>query len=281
MTALDTVQTPDRLIALAIEKGAEIDKLERLFDLQERYNADIARKAYAEAMSALQAELKPVRRNKANNQTGSMYADLEKVIEDLRPLKARYGFSVSFDTAKDSEPGYIHGEATVMHTGGHSERFTLKLPLDTVGIKGTTNKTQVHGTGSAVSYLRRYLEAMIFNVVFTTEDDDGQAAGVSEIEAIAAENVRLKEHNKVVDKNRMLLADIWKWFEEGGEPDTAARAYAELSMSDLRVLNLAPTKGGLLRTDERSHIKGDAEFQALVTKYRNDSGWHNNPDNQL
>ena len=43
-------------------------------------------------------------------------------------------------------------------------------------MKGTQNKTATHAFGSTMSYGRRYLKLMIFDVA-TTDEDDGNAAG--------------------------------------------------------------------------------------------------------
>lgn len=271
--------SPASLIALAIDKGSDIDKLERLFDLEQRWNADKAKMAYAAAMAALQAKLKPVKRDKENSQTNSMYASLEAVIEQLQPLKAEHGFSLSFNT-EDGPTDSISGVASLMHTGGHSETFRLRLPLDAVGIKGNRNKTKIHATSSAVSYLRRYLEAMIFNVVFTNEDDDGQDAGVHEIEAVIRERDELLYLNEVIRKNKANLIPIDAFFETGEHIEAAAEGFASLSNPDLQTLNRAPKKGGPFDTKCRDFLKHDDEFKALVHGYRKRSGWWDEKENQ-
>ena len=63
------------------------------------------------------------------------------------------------------------------HSGGHSTTRSLDAVLDVAGPKGTINKTPLHGLGSAVSYLQRYLTRMIFNVVLRNEDNDGNWRG--------------------------------------------------------------------------------------------------------
>ena len=271
--------SPASLIALAIDKGSDIDKLERLFDLEQRYNADKAKMAYAAAMAALQSELDPVKRDKENGQTSSMYASLEAVIKQLQPLKAKHGFSVSFNT-EDGPESSISGVASLMHIGGHSETFRLRLPLDAVGIKGNRNKTEIHATSSAVSYLRRYLEAMIFNVVFTDEDDDGQDAGIHEIEAVIRERDELIYLNEVARKNIANLIPIYSFLETDEGIGAAAEGFASLSNPDLQTLNRAPSKGGPFDTAGRAYLKNDEDFKALVHECRTKSGWYNEKENQ-
>ena len=47
--ALGATPTPSDLLRLAIDKGADLDRLERLMDLQAKYEAGQARKAFTAA----------------------------------------------------------------------------------------------------------------------------------------------------------------------------------------------------------------------------------------
>ena len=47
--------TPNQLLAMAVEQGADVDKLEKLLQLQERWEANEAKKAFVAAMNAFKA----------------------------------------------------------------------------------------------------------------------------------------------------------------------------------------------------------------------------------
>jgi len=47
--------TPAQLLAIAVDKDADIDKLTKLMELQERWEANEARKAYVQAMNEFKA----------------------------------------------------------------------------------------------------------------------------------------------------------------------------------------------------------------------------------
>jgi ERF superfamily protein len=52
------------------------------------------------------------------------------------------------------------------------------MPADGKGAKGGDVMTKTHATGSALTYGRRYLLALIFNLAIgELQDDDGNAAG--------------------------------------------------------------------------------------------------------
>ena len=182
-----TPKPADTLLAV-IERAAhdpalDLDKFERLLAAAERVRlaerereqadaAAAARRAYYAAMAAVQAGLTQVVRNCVNSHTSSRYADLGAVIAMVQPVYAAHGFAVSYGQMPSAIPGCLNVVCDVMHVGGHSERWMLDVPLDSAGSKGGANKTGVQAIGSTVTYARRYLTLMIFNVS-TGDDDDG------------------------------------------------------------------------------------------------------------
>lgn len=171
--------TPARLLELAVQSDADPDKLRQLMDLQERWEAQQSKRAFFAAMQAVQAEAPRIVRDAENTQTRSMYARLESINKRLTPVYTRHGFSLSFGTADSPLDGYVRTVCDVMHSGGHERRYHVDLPPDIAGIKGQNNKTLVHAAGSTLSYARRYLTLLIFNVALAGEDDDGNGAGGS------------------------------------------------------------------------------------------------------
>lgn len=165
--------SPAHLLRMAVEGGADVEKLEKLMALQERWQAEQARKAFFAAMNAVQGEIEPIRRDATNKFTQSRYARLESIHKQLCPVYTKAGFSISFGEGTAAREGEIRITATVMHRDGHSQEYHADLAPDTEGAKGNANKTAVQGKGSTFSYGRRYLETMIFNVALTNDDDDG------------------------------------------------------------------------------------------------------------
>lgn len=177
MSAVVTTEQSDSMMTM-IERAArdpavDIDKLERLFALRERMVAADKKTAYNASMAVVQAKLKPVFRDAMNQMTNSPYARLETISDAITPIYTAEGFSLSFDTADCPIPGHIRIVCDVMHSAGHSELKHFDLALDNVGIKGNPNKTAIQASGSTISYGRRYLKLMVFDVVLTNEDNDG------------------------------------------------------------------------------------------------------------
>lgn len=168
----------------AADPGCDIEKMERLMQMHEKFVDRTASAAYNAAMVRAQQRIQPVARNALNTQTSSYYAKLEDIDRSISPVYTAEGFSLSFGTADSPMVGHVRVICDVMHADGHIKQFKVDLPLDATGIGGKTNKTGVHAHGSTYSYARRYLTMMIFNVVMGDEDDDGQAAGAPRVRTI-------------------------------------------------------------------------------------------------
>src|SRR3990167_4563778 len=90
----------------------------------------------------------------------------------------------------------------ILHKAGHKETYHYDVPLDGVGLKGNANMTKIHGKSSSVSYGRRYLMCMIWNIP-TQDDNDGNNGTVVYIDE--------KELNQVLDMIHDAGADLEKF----------------------------------------------------------------------
>jgi len=161
----------------ATDPAFDADKMQKMMEMYERHTDRTAAAAFNAAMVRAQAEIGPVFRDKFNAQTNSAYAALESIDRKISPVYTAHGFSLSFGTGDSALVGHIRTMCDCMHEAGHTKQYHVDLPIDSAGIKGSVNKTGVHAAGSTFSYARRYLTMMIFNVVLTNEDDDGNGAG--------------------------------------------------------------------------------------------------------
>jgi ERF superfamily len=168
-----TVETPaivSKIIELASIPGTSPEMFDRLVAWQEREQARQAQSEFSTAMSAAQSEMRAIVRDAVNDQTRSKWATLQAIDDAIRPIYTRHGFSLSFtEVANDGPDMKI---ACIVRRGGHTETFYLSAAPDTVGPQGKPNKTPVQGVGSSVSYLRRYLKVMVFDLALR-DDNDG------------------------------------------------------------------------------------------------------------
>lgn len=163
--------SPAGMIRMAVAGGADLEKLKGLLDLQIQFEANEARKAYASDFATTQAKIEPATKRLRNKQTNSTYADLSGVIETAQPIYTSHGFAVRFNEGDCPKEGYVRILADVLHRAGHSENYHFDVPLDGKGLRGNENMTAIHGKASSVTYGRRYLMCMIWNI--PTSDIDG------------------------------------------------------------------------------------------------------------
>jgi hypothetical protein len=168
----------------AIERAAtnpdvDIAKMQQLLDIQERVMAKQAEMSFNAAMGRLQQHLptikhdaKLVHRNKATgkDEVISTYARYETIDRQIRKLYTKEGFSLSFSSRRNQD-GSTTYLAKLSHADGHSQMAEMVLPADAGGAKNA-----IQAIASTVSYAKRYLVAMHFNLVTEGEDDDGKEA---------------------------------------------------------------------------------------------------------
>lgn len=176
----------------AANPAVDVDKLERLLAMKERVEARAAEQAFNAAMTAAQAEMQPIVRDAKNDDNKARYARLETVIGAINPIITRHGFSMSFGSEQSPIDKHYRVTCIVAHSAGHSRPYHADIPADMTGLKGSVNKTATHAFGSTMSYGRRYLTLLIFNIALTNEDDDGNAAGGSTVTEEQVETLREK-----------------------------------------------------------------------------------------
>ena len=119
----------------------------------------------AAALAKAQAELRNPVFDGKNPHFNSKYASLAQVRDTITPTLAKHGLSV-VQLPTNDESGRACVETVLMHSSGQWLASTLTVP---------TAKQDAHGTGSAITYARRYALMAIVNVV-GDEDDDGNSA---------------------------------------------------------------------------------------------------------
>jgi hypothetical protein len=156
----------------------DVRKFGELLQMQREVTQEQERREFNRAMAAAQAEMLPVIRDAKNTHIGNRYARLETIDAAMRPIYTRHGFSVRYGSAPPLREDTIRLVCTVAHAGGYFEENYLDAPLSTTGSQGgRTATTAVQSVGSTVTYLRRYLLGMVFNIVLADDDDDdGEAS---------------------------------------------------------------------------------------------------------
>lgn len=174
------VQSESAAIIQVIERAAlnpdiDVEKMERLLAMQERVMARRAEQEFNEALVAAKQEMPQVARDARNSTTNSTYSRLETLAAAADPVIVKHGFVPSFGTDVSPLDGHYRITCALSHVGGHTRNYHADIPSDLVGMKGNPNKTPTHAFGSTLSYGRRYLKLLIFDIA-TRDDDDGNGA---------------------------------------------------------------------------------------------------------
>lgn len=163
----------------ATDPTVDVSKMERLLAVAEQIHAREAKAAYDQALNDAQGEMRPISRDCHNPQTRSKYASYEAIDTAIRPIYTAHGFAMSFGSKAAGSADRVVVTCRISHRGGHTENVELEMPCDGKGAKGGEVMTRVHATGSALSYAKRYIANLVWNLSFGEHDDDGNAAGSS------------------------------------------------------------------------------------------------------
>ena len=180
------VMTPGQLVGQLMQQGGSMDLLamERLMGLQERWDANEAKKAYHAAMAAFKQNPPTILKDKhvefttSKGTTAYDHATIGNVVKQIVASLAEHDLSHSWST-EQLDGGQVAVTCTITHKAGHSESVTLKAGRDESG-----GKNSIQALGSAITYLQRYtLLAITGLAVEDGSDDDGRGADGSTMDA--------------------------------------------------------------------------------------------------
>lgn len=173
--------TPMGMLQMAVSQNADLDKLEKLMALQERWEANEARKAFVEALTAFKADPLTVNKDKhvkfdtSKGVTEYYHATLGNVCQVIGAALSKHGLSYRWST-EQAEGKIIKVTCVLSHVMGHSESVSLSASGDESG-----GKNSIQGIGSTVSYLQRYTLLAITGTATQAQDDDGRGFGKGDV----------------------------------------------------------------------------------------------------
>lgn len=165
-------ESPANAMMALIERAAtsqeiDIDKLDRLLSVKERWDAAQAKQSFDRAMTSFRANVGSIQ--KTRDAHNSKYAGLAETLSKIRQNLTDVGLSVSWRT--EQSENLVRVTCIVSHVDGHSEKTTLAASPDTSG-----SKNSIQAIGSTVTYLERYTVFAILGLASTDQDDDGLAS---------------------------------------------------------------------------------------------------------
>lgn len=167
--------TPAYLLQLAVEQGADLDKLERLMALQERWEANEAEKALNDAFANFKAEAVRIVKTKEIKDgplKGKKHAVCAEIIDATTPALSKYGLATSWRITKDTKD-LIEVTARLKHRLGGVDTVSFSAAPD-VG----PGRNAIQARSSAVTYLERITLTAVLGLSAHENDDDGNGGPI-------------------------------------------------------------------------------------------------------
>lgn len=170
------VVTPMHMLQAAIERGADLTVLQQFMDLNDRWEANEARKAFVAAMAKFKAnppEILKAQRVSFKTDKGMTeytHAGLADVCTAATKGLAEVGISHRWEVKQ--EAAHITVTCLLTHAMGHSEVATMTASPD-----GSGGKNGIQAIGSTITYLQRYTLLSATGLAAKEMDDDGASAG--------------------------------------------------------------------------------------------------------
>lgn len=166
----------ETITRVAADPKSDIEKMRGLLLLRKELQQEQAERDFNAALMQAQCEMEPIRADALNTQTRSRYATYAALDRGARAIYTRHGFALTFNTVPGKTDTMLTIQCDVIHGAGFSRRYEIDMPADGKGAKGGDVMTRTHATSSAVSYGRRNLLCMIFNLAIDKDDDGNKAA---------------------------------------------------------------------------------------------------------
>lgn len=159
--------SPIEQMMFAAKAGMTPESLDKMMDLQERWEANQAKKAYVKAMAEFKKESVTILKDREVRFKGTQYthATLGSVVSAIVPALSKHGLSHHWNITQENG---IAVECVITHEAGHSESVKMSAPPDSSG-----SKNFIQQLGSTKTYLERYTLLAITGMTASDMDDDG------------------------------------------------------------------------------------------------------------
>lgn len=165
------------MIEAMVSRGGDLSNLDKMLDLQIKWEANEARKAFVAAMAAFKAEPMEILKRKLvsfktrdGDETSYMHAELSDVTDTVVPAMGKHGLSHRWDIQQQG--GQITVICTITHALGHSEAVSMTAAPDASG-----KKNAIQQVASTTTYLQRYTLLAATGMATKGMDNDGRGDG--------------------------------------------------------------------------------------------------------
>src|ERR1700754_508003 len=166
----------EAVLMRAVEQGASVETVERVFGMIERANAAAAEREFNAALTRFQETMPVITKrkkvlNKDKQSTRFMYAPIEDILPIARPHLAENGLSVNTGgriEKADREHFYV-GIAYLKHVAGHTEIREFPVP-----IVFSEFMSDQQSYAAASTFAERYAVRKVLGIVTAGDDNEGR-----------------------------------------------------------------------------------------------------------
>ena len=149
---------PAQLIHIAVQNKYDLDYVDKLMDLQEKWEKREAEKAFIAAMAEFKKnppmiikEMAVKYKTKTGGITSYNHASLGNVVYSIIEELSKYGLDSTWESHQDEKTKLITITNVIRHTMGHCQKYSLSAYPDYSG-----GKNEIHALRSTVTHLSRY-----------------------------------------------------------------------------------------------------------------------------
>lgn len=165
---------PGAMIHALLERpDIDLDKLEKFYALQQKYEDNEARKAFHKSMARFVSLVPEIHKNRLasfKTKTGHTeyeWADLAGIIHAIKSPEEECGLSHHWEV-EQLDGGLIKVTCFVTHELGYQKHTSLQNSRDESG-----SKNNIQAMGSTIEYLKRYTLKMLLGLADAEADNDG------------------------------------------------------------------------------------------------------------
>jgi hypothetical protein len=202
--AVQPMTTPADLLRIAVSQNADLDKMSKLMDLQERWQAAEAKRAFDEAKAKFSAFAIQVTKDKINKQYDSKYTSLGNLVNIVTPFLAQCDLNARWEI--DQSNG-IKVTCVLAHKAGHTERTAMTVPPDASGAKNVIQQIK-----SSITYAKACTFESVCGLASTDAnlDDDGNSLSGGEVDA----NLQRIMDTKTGDELKHVFKEVYEEAEK-------------------------------------------------------------------
>jgi hypothetical protein len=226
------------IMQIAIQKNYAPEFIEKMMDLQERHEANQAKRAFHIAMAKFKANPPKIWRDiQVKYEVGTKttewsHADLATAGEAISKALGENGLNSTWRTLP-LDNNKVRVTCIIAHELGHSEETYLESGPDTTG-----SKNAIQALGSAVFYLERYTLFALTGLAPARMDDDGKNVG-GKIDLLEQWTIKCDE----AGNNAKSADDVAAWWKQNSSvikkelsKANAAKIYAKVNIYNKKLM---------------------------------------------